>query len=252
MGLFDFLKNKREVKGQEYHNNFIQQSINDNDMPSEGAHPFIYRNATTSNIEQEPPRDSYYKLADIKVMQMGSLMLCPYDAKWYFQAPDASLLPLIANTEKIKKHLPGLNFNTEESCKKQLEKYMLQTEKGYGFTYVIRAQNCPIGMLFIESPKYNDVVLKLRIWTISFFIIDAYEHNGIMYKSIIRIMNLLNNIGVHNIYAIVDPTNVASIRLLDKCMFTETDNSYFWNKYPNGDKPLVFKVNLPSISFQTR
>ena len=206
-----------------------------------------------NGIIEEAFKDSYYNLEDIKTMSMGSnLMVCPYDAMWYFKVlkADATLFHLFANTDKIQRKFTNLDFKSEESSQTLLCKLMLKSEIGDGFAYVIRLQNLPIGMLWLDSPKYNEWAYNLRIWTINFFIFQEYEHKGIMYNALIRVLRQLKNMGVPRIYALVEPENSSCINLLNKGLFYEVENLYFSNKNPNEAKPIVFMIDLTRLTFK--
>ena len=241
MGLFNFFKKKENAtkqmepywKVEQNRINMILQAAGYTDEQSDGA-----------SIFQEPQKDSYYNLEDVKTMRMGDYMICPYDAMWYFQAPDSSIIPTLANTEEIRRYLPGLNFETEESCKKTLEACLMKTEAGLGITYVIRNQNYPIGMIMLNSPKYNEKVINLRIWTVDFFITKMFEHKGIMYKSLHKVLNQIKGMDVNYLYATLDKSNTSCKNLLGNGFFTEIDNSHFYNKEAVEEKPLVYRINL--------
>lgn len=197
------------------------------------------------DIIQEQQKSSYFKLEDIKVMKLNDeLMICPYDAMWYFEAPDAKILPQMAESADIKKYLPGLELSTEEECKKTLQGFMMAPEQGIGFTHVIRYQNFPIGMIIVNSPKYNEKVLNLRIWTCDFFITSMFARQGIMTMCLNKVMRQLMGMQVNFLYAVVEPSNRPCIGLLHKCAFTEIDNSHFHNKNHGEADPLVYRINL--------
>ncbi|MBR4560325.1 MAG: GNAT family N-acetyltransferase [Bacteroidales bacterium] len=197
-------------------------------------------------------RKSFYRLEDIRYRSMGGdLMLCPYDAEAFINYPDASVLPLLANTEKINRFLPGLGFSDESTTKKRLEGYLHKTEKQLGVTYVIRGSNVPIGMIFINSPLYNSKTINLAIWTIDFYITEAFEHRGIMYNSIIRVLNEMKTImGVTEVYALVDRDNIDCRKLLGNGLFEQVDNKGFSNSDRSKPAPLVYMIDLSKIKFE--
>ena len=196
-------------------------------------------------------RSVFYNLQDIKSMSMGpGWMLAPYDAHWFFSVPDASLLPAIANTDKIKRFLPGLGFTDEDSCKKRLEGYLLKAESQMGITYVIRNQNLPMGMIFVNSPLYNKTTINTAIWTVDFYISEIAEHQGIMFNSLARVLNVMKTVmGVKAVYALVDENNAECIHLLEN-WFTNVDNSGFAKTAEGGKKPLAYMLNLSEMRFE--
>jgi thiol-disulfide isomerase/thioredoxin len=186
---------------------------------------------------KEDLRETFYNLEDIKYRSMGSSwMLAPYDGMSFFEFQDASILPMIANTERIKKYLPGLGFTDEKKTKDRLMGFLLSTEQQLGVTYFIRCSNVPSGMIFIHTPKYNKKVINLSIWTIDFFICEELEHKGIMYKALVRTLQEMKNaMGVKDVYATVDVDNKECRNLLGNGLFHEIDNSGFKNN--NGGAP---------------
>ena len=202
----------------------------------------------------EDNRTIFYALKDIKYRQMGpGLMLAPYDAMAYFQYPDASVLPNLTNTDKIKRFLPGLGFSNEDSCRKRLMGFMHKTEKQLGVTYVLRYNNIPIGMVFVNTPLYNKKTINLAIWTIDFYISEMMEHHGIMYNAVVRVLNEMKTVmSAKYVYAMVDQDNTDCINLLGNGLFTEIDNTGFRSSNNNGAAPMVYMIDLETICFERR
>lgn len=205
-------------------------------------------------VVEEPKQLSYYQTKGIKSMSMGrNLMISPYDAMWYYEFldTDSKLLPLFANSNAIRKYLPGLNFSNPESTKKTLLGHILRTEKGFGFSYFIRINNAPIGMILVNSPLYNghSNVLNLNIWTIDFFIAEAFEHKGIMYAALLRVLNQLKNMKVTKIYCMVDSANISCINLINQGLFEEVDNGGFHDRNNPMNIPMLFGIDLSTIKF---
>ncbi len=203
-----------------------------------------------SNIIEDH-RKSFYRLGDIRHRSMGGdLMLSPYDAEAFFTYPDATVLPLLANTDKINRFLPGLGFSDETTTKKRLEGFMYKAEKQLGVTYVIRGSNVPIGMVIVNSPLYNSHAINLSIWTIDFYIAEAFEHKGIMYQSIIRVLNEMKTaMDASVVYALVDRDNIDCRKLLGNGLFEQVDNTGFNNSDTSKEPPLVFMIDLSKINF---
>ena len=232
-------------------------------------HPYPSKGQVESNAQQQPKqaktneaipnihqdnRKTFYKLEDIRHRSMGSdLMLSPYDAEAFFTYPDAEVLPLLANTYKIKRFLPGLGFTDESTTKKRLEGFMYKVEKQLGVTYVIRGSNVPIGMVIVNSPLYNSKAINLAIWTIDFYISEAFEHKGIMYQSILRVLNEMKTVmGAKVVYALVDRENTDCKKLLGNGLFEQIDNAGFKNADASKVAPLVYMIDLSKINFQRR
>lgn len=252
MGLFDFFKKKKATNTSVVSDNRVKAEVKTETPRSVNTFKEEISNSV-SGITQEPIRQSYYRLEDIKSMRMGEpLMIAPYDARWLFQAPDSQVLPLFANSEKIRRFLPGLGFETEESCRKQLEAICIKTEGGLGFTYFVRLQNFPIGMITVNSPIYNEKTMNLRIWSIDFFITEQYEHKGLMFNALARVLNQLKGMGIQRVHALVDVENTSCIRLLKGLFKEEIDNTHFASRNPGDAKPRVFVIDLSTINFQRR
>lgn len=203
-------------------------------------------------IIEEPCNPPYYKTEDIRLMRIGdNFAIAPYDVGWYSEAPDDKILPIIANTYRIKKYLPGLNFSDEASSKKTLKSLMLSTEVGLGFTYILRSHNFPIGAIFVHSPIYNNNDLghniKHNVWTIDFFISEMFEGKGIMFQSLCRVLNQLKGMGIQRVYALVDDTNERCLRFV-KNIFDEVETSNISNMN-NKQKPRVFVAEISRINF---
>lgn len=209
----------------------------------------------TKNSEvKEDNRTTFYKLEDIKRRSMGGdLMLSPYDAEAFFSYPDASVLSALANTDKIRRFLPGLGFEDEEKTRQRLEGYMLKTESQLSVTYVIRSSNVPLGMIFVNTPLYNKKTINLAIWTIDFFISEILEHKGVMFHSILRVLNEMKiSMGAKEVYATVDKENEDCKRLLGNGLFKLIDNTGFIDANNPSKAPLVYKIDLSTIRFEKR
>lgn len=210
-------------------------------------------NNSSTNKLIEDNRTHFYELDDIKYRSMGSdLMLAPYDFQCYMQFPDAKLLPALANTEKIQRFLPYLGFSNEEATKKRLEGYLYKTEHQLGVTYVIRIKNIPIGMVFVNTPLYNKKTINKAIWTIDFFISEHFEHKGIVYNAVLRVLNEMKNaMGAKVVYALVDQDNYDCIRLIGKGLFSKIDVEGFNNK-DGGQPPFVYMIDIAHMNFIKR
>jgi len=245
MGLLDFLFGKKE----ETENKPTQVSSRPISSPVSDA----ASNVASPRIEQcfDPVT---FPISQVRVKKLGEIDLAPYDAFWYSSVPDAMLLPLFANTDKIKRFLPGMDFSSETAAKETLKGYMLRTEMGLGVTYVIRSQNIPMGMIFVNTPNYNQKAMNLYIWTVDFFMFEANEHQGIMFNCLAQVLAIMQqNFRVPKVYAIVNAANSDCINLLynpRNPLFTEEDNFGFKDKDHPGSAPRVFSIDLRKINFR--
>lgn len=201
----------------------------------------------------EDHRNQFYELDNIKYRSMGpELMLAPYDAQFYFEAPDAKILPTLANTKKINRFLPNLGFTDEESTKKKLEGYLFKTEHQLGVTYVIRLKNIPVGMVFVNTPLYNRKSIGKAIWTIDFYISEPCEHKGIAYKAVLRVLNEMKIVmSAKIVYALVDQANTDCIKLIGNGMFKRVNIEGFKNT-DGGLPPLVYMIDIEHTNFIKR
>lgn len=255
MRLLDFIFEKsKQTERQEQEKSKPERQINIADNASTidnlSSEKVMNRKLQNNSIMQDF-RVSFYAFEDIKVISIGeSWQIAPYDAFWYFQVPDATILPSLTNTTKIKKFLPGLGFDDENSAKKRLEGFMLKVEAQMGVTYVIRNQNIPMGMIFVNSPLYNRQTINLSIWTVDFFISEMAEHKGVMFQSLIRVLNVMKvSMGAKNVYALVDENNIDCIKLIGNGLFAKVDNAGFANNTMGGKKPLVYMIDLTKTKF---
>ena len=108
-------------------------------------------------------------------------------------------------------------------------------------------------MIIVNSPLYNKKTMNLAIWTIDFYISETFEKKGIMYNSILRVLNEMKTImKAKEVYATVDIDNTDCIRLLGNGLFEKIDNTGFKNPTGNQIPPLVYMINLSTIRFERR
>ena len=211
-------------------------------------------NAVPNHIEQEQivedHRTAFYELENIKYRSMGSdLMLAPYDFNFYLEAPDAKILPTLTNTDRIHRFLPGLGFDDEESTKNHLKGYLFQTENQLGVAYFIRLKNIPIGLVHVDTPLYNKKVIGKAIWTISFFIAEPFENQGIMYNAVLRVLNEMKNaMNAKVVYALVDQDNKDCISFLGKGLFKRVSSDGFLNN-SGVLPPFVYMIDIEHMQF---
>lgn len=245
MGLFDFIF-KKQTKSNTNTNSNSQNVVDSTHKMNKDS------NRIRTKIE-ECDYPMSFSLANVKSIDMGGLKLVPYDANWYFSVPDAIVLNLLANTDKLKEFMPGVDFSTEEKAKKTLEGYMFRTEQGLGITYVIRNQNMPVGMIFVNTPKYNKIALNLNIWTVDFFAMKSIEHKKIMFNCLCQILSVMkSDFNVPKVYALVNKANIDCLKLIHHPqypLFEEIDNTGFKDKDHPGESPRVFVLNLATMNF---
>jgi thiol-disulfide isomerase/thioredoxin len=214
----------------------------------------IQAKTAPNNIKKETivedDRTVFYELENIKYRSMGGeLMLAPYDFNFYLEAPDAKILPTLTNTDRIRRFLPGLGFDDEESTKKSLKGYLLQTENQLGVAYFVRLKNIPIGLVHVETPLYNKKVIGKAIWTIDFYIAEQFENHGIMYNAVVRVLNEMKNaMGAKVVYALVDQDNIECVKFLEKGLFKRVSSDGFINSN-GGLPPFVYMTDIEHMQF---
>lgn len=201
---------------------------------------------------REDKRSKFYRLEDIKHRSLGDdLMLSPYDAQAFLMSPDAGFLTRFANTEKIRHALPQLGFETAETARKTLKSFMLRAESQLGVVYFIRYQKFPVGMIAVNSPRFNKETLGLSIWTIDFFMIERCEGRGMMSVALARAMREMKEaMGAEDVYALVYEGNSCSRHILEKFYFEEVDNTGFYDPRDAQETWLVYRADLAHIRFE--
>ena len=257
MGLLDFIVGKKKKEQErlrleeEARHKYVQQRIRNIQMMADQLDKDqIIANDIKNESIVEDNRTSFYRLEDIKYRSMGKdLMLAPYDGFSLENYPDADILPAMANTAKIQRFLPNLGFKDKESTQKRLEGFIIKTEAQLGVTYVIRYNNMPMGMVFVNTPLYNKKTINLSIWTIDFYISEMLEHKGIVYNSILRVLyEMKTAMNAKVVYALVDQDNHDCINLIGKGLFEKVNCGGFKNSV-DGLPPLVYKIDVSNIQF---
>lgn len=189
---------------------------------------------------------SNYRLEDLIAMRLGQgLMLAPYDAQRYFELGenDAQLLSILSD-DAIKRYLPNLDLSTKESALKFLSNLFLLTEEGLSIAYVITANNMPIGFIFINTPTINESV-GLNKWTLTFFMLPPMRGKGLMTASLGKILYLLKTkLGVSEVYATADKTNMISQKTLQAVCFEPT------SIHDVANQGITYVCNLDTLKFQ--
>lgn len=196
---------------------------------------------------REDKRTKFYKHRSLG----GDYMLSPYDAQAFLMSPDAIFLTRFANTEKIRHALPRLGFETREKAQETLKGFMNRAEAQLGVVYFIRYQKFPVGMIAVNSPRFNRETLGLCIWTIDFFMIEQCEGQGAMSVALARTMREMKEaMGVEDVYAMVSEDNPRSRHILEKLYFEEVDNTGFYDTRDPGRRCLLYRADLASIRFE--
>lgn len=184
---------------------------------------------------------------DLIGFNIGSnLILRPFDVGEVIEDGEADKLLLQTFVdEEIKRYLPGLLFLTGKPYDDFFKQLIMKTEIGLGFTYSIRMGKVLVGMVFIDTPHYNQKTHGLNMWTIDFFLLPMMRKQGIMHTVIGRMLYLLKEkIGANSVHAIVDRRNTNCIKFLERHFF---DREQLTDKQ---NASYLYKCNLQTLNFR--
>lgn len=154
MGLFDFLfekKDKQKAAPVRNTTNTTRSSETRRPAPSTRPQP----KAPTSSSEPKSFSTNMLQGVDLG----GSFKLVPLDMG-IFESKDFPMLGLLASTTpELAKWLPGFDLSSPESAQKYLRACVLRTEMGLGFTYLIKFNSGVCGMIFVNTPTYNETTI---------------------------------------------------------------------------------------------
>lgn len=174
----------------------------------------------TSDIPKiDPPypsalADKYYSLDQLRQIPMGGLRLQPIDAGIVFDKQQQAIVSLFAQkSPRIKRFLPNLNLSSSEDVEKYFSVFCQKTEMQLEFGYSIKMNKHGdvgyMGFIFVHTPLFNNVAINFPQWTIDFCIFEPLEGKGFMRTPLRHIMLMLKNeMGVKNLFAIVDEDNI--------------------------------------------
>lgn len=196
----------------------------------------------------------YYNLKDITVMSIGSnCCIAPVDAGYLCEGNVPSMLSLLGNTSRIKQYLPNLDLSTEQNAKRLIEREIVRTESGLGFSYFIMMGQVPIGMIMVNTPDYNEKNIHFSNWTIDFFVFELFEGKGFIKAALPRVlMTLKEKMHVDKVYSIVDASNTRCLNIMNIFPFDEIFQANLRNPQDTNSKVRLFCCNLSTLSFQKR
>lgn len=244
MGLFDFLFGKKEKHKTTPECNAPKSSRgSDTHRPN----PTTTRSQTkTSTSPSEPKSFSSNMLIGIDIG--GPFNLVPLDMG-IFESKDFPMLGLLASmTPELAKWLPGFDLSTPESANTHLRDCVLRTEMGLGFTYLIKYNSGLCGMIFVNTPTYNETTIGFPYWSCDFFLFKPMQGQELMPKILLSFFIFLKNVlKIQNIYSIVDSNNTACLNMFDKCMFISKQSDMVFTDPNTGNKAIAFKCDLVSL-----
>lgn len=151
-------------------------------------------------------------------------------------------------TPNIAKWLPGFDLSTPESAIRYVRACVLRKEMGLGFTYLIKIRGGIVGMMFVNTPRYNETTIGFPHWTIDFFLIGMAQGHGFMPKMLLGFFFYLKNVlHISEIYSIVDSRNIQCLSMLDKCLFYKKNENMVFTDPATGNKAIAFYCNLKTL-----
>lgn len=192
----------------------------------------------------------YYTLDQIKQIPMGQIYLQPIDAAIIFDSDLQKNISMMAKiSPKIAKFLPKFNIVSENDVVQFFTNFCKKTEAGYEFGYTIKINNGILGFIFINTPAINRLAIHFPQWTIDFCLFEPFEKQGIMIQCLARILYFLKvELHVKNIYAIVSPENIDSLKLLSHLPFDLQQESL--TNPTTGEEAKLFCCPIHEIKFQ--
>ena len=181
-------------------------------------------------------------------MGQTGMSLKPFDIQDLYELNDAVVLYAFGNTESMKKFLPNMNLSSKNAAEEFLKNLVLKTEMKIEFGYAIRYGQSMIGMILVETPAFNNKAMGFPQWTCDFFILEPFQHKKMISVALPYMLNFLKlDIGINNLYFLVDPTNIPCLNFLRTLPFDEVDNADF-SSTNSGNVPKVFLCQLNDIT----
>lgn len=227
MGLFDFLFGKKNRSSSQ-------------DKSSVKSSP---------NLKTSKSVASTFELKKLKAVNLGGgFSLVPLD-KGFLEDDELPMFATLTNgTPNIAKWLPGFDVSTPESFFKHINANILRAELGLGFTYIIKFRGGSIGMLFVNTPAYNETTIGFPHWTIDFFLVGLLQGKGLMPKILLGFMLYLKEeIGIPEMFSVVDSRNIQCLAMFDKCLFFKKKNDMVFTDPSTGNRAETFYCNLQSL-----
>lgn len=195
----------------------------------------------------------YYTLEQLETKSFGAASIVPLidmkinDSIFEYISIFYNLSP------GIKEFLPGFDCSTSEKASSAVSEHALSTHIGMQISYVMCIDGKPIGFIFVNTPKLNELKINFPNWTIDFCIFGPFEGRGFMKGFLPQLMAILkNDFLIDELFAIVDIHNKRSLSLLTRFPFEEWNEGY-GGKFINpstGNTAKVFCCKLSTINFK--
>lgn len=268
MGLFDFLFGKRKDAD-------LSKSVLPNDdkvsLPSNNQHKAIdperlakikaealakaakikaEKELAAKKIDKTPDQEpKTFSKESLQGIDLGGpFTLVPLD-KSIFNSKDFPMIGLMANmTPDLSKWLPGFDLSTPERARTYINACVMRTELGMSFTYLIKMNSGICGMIFVNTPIYNQTTIGFPYWSCDFFLFKPMQGQELMPKILLGLFLFLKNVmKIHNIYSIVDSKNIACINMLNKCLFYKKRDDMIFTDPNTGNQAIAYQSNLESL-----
>lgn len=148
-----------------------------------------------------------------------------------------------SNDQLVKKYLPGVFVNNESESLAKLNDFIKRfiLRGSILFSLVSKENNIPVGYVLCHSPRltYLDSEEKIGNWSLDFWILEKARGRGIMTAAVYNVLAYLQKMEVPIVYAFTDKSNLASIKVLEKCnmkIIGESGDGKMY-KYAVGLKP---------------
>ena len=195
----------------------------------------------------------YYSLSDLTTIVCGAsgIKLFAFDAGHAVDDNIVSLIYFNGNCERTRKYLSVFDdFSSIDKTQEFLYNLCIGTELGIRFAYLIALRGHPIGMIFIETPYFNERAIHYNHWTMDFFIFEDFESCGYMKIALpYMLLFLKEQLLVDDIHFLVDTTNSRCLNLLmNNIPVDELDNNGMRNT-ANGGPVRIFSCPLSKVNF---
>ncbi len=139
---------------------------------------------------------------------------------------EAKVYYLNSHYDDIKKYLTHAYPQTEEHASQILANFLYGTSMYRQFLFAIcrEKENFPIGYILCSSPWVTfPNNQKIGDWSLDFWLNPDYKNHGIMTHALANLFDYLIEFQIPQLFVFTDKTNLASIKVLQKLGFKQTD-----------------------------
>lgn len=135
---------------------------------------------------------------------------------------DARTLTLLMFDEDTRKYMPQFyGMHAKDNIEAYLSNTLITTSMGIAFAYVIRFHAGMCGLIKVTSPVHNKETNNFEHWLIDYITIPPFRNHKIMKSAIPIVLDIMKKkLGIEEVYAMVLPSNLTSIHLLELNNFT--------------------------------